>query len=132
MSEKNLDAHGRMRSKTISFRMSPEEADLLDNLVAISGQTKQDYIIRKLLDRRVVIVPSSRMQKGMEKAMMLIYRELLRLANCADASPELLALTDSVSVAFSGLGAGSNDVRLAGDESVIKNLKRNPNATVNS
>lgn len=72
------------------------------------------------------------MQKGMEKAMMLIYRELLRLANCADASPELLALTDSVSVAFSGLGAGSNDVRLASDESVIKNLKRNPNATVNS
>lgn len=70
MSEKNLDAHGRLRSKNISFRMSPEEANLLDNLVAISGQTKQDYITRKLLDRRIVVVPSSRMQKGMEEAMM--------------------------------------------------------------
>lgn len=124
MSEKNLDAHGRQRSKTISFRMSPEEANLLDNLVAISGQTKQDYITRKLLDRRIVVVPSSRMQKGMEEAMMLIYRELTRLANCADAMPELIALTDSVAAIFTGLHEGATEIQLASDESAIKNLKR--------
>lgn len=126
MSEKNLDAHGRMRSKTIAFRMSPEEADLLNSLVAISGQTKQDYITRKLLDRRIVVVPSSRMQKGMEEVMMPIYRELMRLANCDDASPELLALTDSVATIFSGLHEGEDGIRLASDERVIKNLKRGP------
>lgn len=124
MSEKNLDAHGRQRSKTISFRMSPEEANLLDNLVAISGQTKQDYITRKLLDRRIVVVPSSRMQKGMEEAMMLIYRELTRLANCANATPELIALTDSVATIFAGLHEEAAEIQLASDESVIKNLKR--------
>lgn len=124
MSEKNLDAHGRLRSKTISFRMSPEEANLLDNLAAISGQTKQDYITRKLLDRRIVVVPSSRMQKGMEKAMMLIYRELARLTNCADATPELIALTDSVAAIFTGLHEGATEIQLASDESAIKNLKR--------
>ena len=74
MSEKNLDTHGRLRSKTIAFRMSPEEANLLDSLVAISGMTKQDYIISKLSDKTVNVVPSSRMQKGMEDAMLLIYR----------------------------------------------------------
>lgn len=126
MSKKNLDAHGRLRSKTISFRMSPEEANLLDNLVAISGQTKQDYITRKLLNRRIVVVPSSRMQKGMEEAMTLIYRELTRLANCADATPELIALTDSVATIFAGLSEGAADIRLASDESAIKNLKREP------
>ena len=63
MSEKNLDTHGRLRSKTIAFRMSQEEADLLDRLVAISGITKQDYIISKLSDTTVKVVPSSRMQK---------------------------------------------------------------------
>lgn len=106
--------------------MSPEEANLLDNLVAISGQTKQDYITRKLLDRRIVVVPSSRIQKGMEEAMMLIYRELTRLASSADASPELLALADSVATIFSGLHEGGDDVRQASDESAIKNLKREP------
>ena len=30
MNEKNLDAHGRLRSKTMAFRMSKEEAKLLD------------------------------------------------------------------------------------------------------
>lgn len=124
MSEKNLDAHGRQRSKTVSFRMSPEEANLLDNLVAISGQTKQDYITRKLLDRRIVVVPSSRMQKGMEEAMMLIYRELTRLANCANATPELIALTDSVATIFARLHEEAAEIQLASDESVIKNLKR--------
>lgn len=61
MSEKNLDAHGGPRSKNISFRMSPEEANPPGSLVTISGQTKQDYITRKLLDRGIVVVPSSRM-----------------------------------------------------------------------
>ena len=126
MSEKNLDAHGRLRSKTISFRMSPEEANLLDSLVVISGQTKRDYITRKLLDSRIVVVPSSRMQKGVEEAMMLIYHELARLANCADATPELIELTDSVATIFAGLSEGATDIRLASDESVIKNLKREP------
>ena len=33
MSEKNLDEHGRQRNKTVAFRMSQEEADLLDRLL---------------------------------------------------------------------------------------------------
>lgn len=45
MSAKNLDQKGRLRSKIISFRMSPEENKLLDRKVLLSGYTKQDYII---------------------------------------------------------------------------------------
>ena len=48
MSAKNLDKHNRWRSKTVAFRMSPEEADMLDEFVKLSGLTKQDYIIRRL------------------------------------------------------------------------------------
>ena len=42
MSRKNLDEHGRLRSKTVSFRVSPEEGRRLDAIVAMSGLTKQD------------------------------------------------------------------------------------------
>lgn len=59
MSEKKLDTHERHRSKTIAFRMSKEEAELLDQLVAVSGMTKQDYIISKLSDATVKVVPQS-------------------------------------------------------------------------
>lgn len=69
MSEKNLDSYGRQRSKTIAFRMSPEETRLLNQLVAVSGMTKQDYIISKLSDTMMNVVPSSSMQKGLEEAL---------------------------------------------------------------
>lgn len=124
MSEKNLDEHGRQRSKTIAFRMSQEEADLLDQLVAISGMTKQDFIISKLSDVEVKVVPSSRMQKGMEEAMLLIYRELLRITDASDVSPELAKLTEKVGSIFADLEEDDLPVRIASDESVIIDLER--------
>ena len=39
-----MDCCNRWRSKTVSFRMSPEEDALLDSMVRLSGMTKQDYI----------------------------------------------------------------------------------------
>lgn len=47
MSAKNLDSKGRFRAKTIGFRVSPEEDQLINSAVALSGMTKQDY---KLID----------------------------------------------------------------------------------
>ncbi len=49
MSAKNLDRHNRWRSKTIAFRMSPQEAAILDSNVRISGLTKQDYLCARAL-----------------------------------------------------------------------------------
>ena len=44
MSRKVMDCCNRWRSKTVSFRMSPEEDALLDSMARLSGMTKQDYI----------------------------------------------------------------------------------------
>lgn len=40
MSRKVTDAQGRWRSKTVSFRTSPEENALLDSYARLSGMTK--------------------------------------------------------------------------------------------
>lgn len=124
MSEKNLDKHGRLRSKTVAFRMSPEEANLLDRLDAISGMTKQGYIISKLSDKTVKVVPLSRMQKGMEDAMLLIYRELLRITDVDSVSPELAALTERVESIFADLTEEEIAERLPSNEGVIIGLER--------
>lgn len=47
MSAKNLDSKGRFRSRTIGFRVSPEEEKLINSAVALSGLTKQDYIVKR-------------------------------------------------------------------------------------
>ena len=45
MSEKRLDAKNRWRNVVVAFRMSPEEAQELNVKVALSGLSKQDYIM---------------------------------------------------------------------------------------
>ena len=72
--ERNLDKQGRWRNKTVSFRMSKEEVILLDNLVALSGLTKQDYIIKRLLCKDVVVVDLS----GLTKQDYIIKRLLCK------------------------------------------------------
>ena len=62
--DKNLDYKGRWRNKTVAFRVSEEEAKLIDDLVALSGLTKQDYIIRRLQCRDVVVQGNPRVYKG--------------------------------------------------------------------
>ena len=78
---KNLDKQGRWRNKTVSFRMSKEEIALLDNLVALSGLTKQDYIIKRLLCKDIVVVGNTRIYKALKNQMEQLCIELKKLTN---------------------------------------------------
>ena len=78
---KNLDKQGRWRNKTVSFRMSNEEVTLLNNLVSLSGLTKQDYIIKRLLCKDVIVVGNTRIYKALKNQMEQIFTELKRLSN---------------------------------------------------
>ena len=63
--DKNLDCKGRWRNKTVAFRVSEEEAKLIDTQVALSGLTKQDYIVRRLQCRDVVVQGNPRVYKAL-------------------------------------------------------------------
>ena len=79
MSAKNMDSHSRWRSRTVSFRMSPEEDEQLETLVKLSGLTKQDYIIRRLLGRDVVVQGNIRAFKYLRNQMNEILIQLRRI-----------------------------------------------------
>ena len=76
-----MDKQGRWRNKTVSFRMSKEEVTLLNNLVALSGLTKQDYIIKRLLCKDVVVVGNTRIYKALKNQMEQLCIELKKLTN---------------------------------------------------
>ena len=67
MSAKNRDNKNRWRNVTVAFRMSPEESDQLNTFVKLSGLTKQEYIIRRLLVKEVVIQGNSRVYKALRE-----------------------------------------------------------------
>lgn len=101
--DKNLDYQGRWRSKTVAFRVSEEEGKLLDDCVRLSGLTKQDYIIRKLLNREVVVQGNPRVYKALRNQMAEIYEALLRLEQCSEVSYELLYTLQVVAETLNGL-----------------------------
>ena len=94
--ERTLDYKGRWRNHTVAFRVSNEEANLLNDLVALSGLTKQDYITRRLLCRDVVVQGNPRVYKALKNQMAAIYEELKRLEALSPDNDELLLLKMSV------------------------------------
>ena len=103
MSAKNRDRHGRWRSKTVAFRASEEENRAIDEAVALSGLTKQDYIINKLLNRDVVVYGNPRVFKALRTKMDAIYEELHRLESTSEVSETLQETIDLVAKIYSGM-----------------------------
>ena len=90
MSAKNRDRQGRWRAKTVAFHVSEEENRAIDEAVALSGLTKQDYIIAKLTNRDVVVIGNPRVFRALKARMENIYEELIRLNSAGEVKEELL------------------------------------------
>ena len=101
--EKNVDSKGRWRNRNIGFRVSEEEAKLLDDLVELSGLAKQDYILRRLLNREVVVQGNPKVFKALKHQMTQIYEELKRLEEVSDDNEELLIVVEMVATIMKGM-----------------------------
>lgn len=88
MSRKVTDAQGRWRSKTVSFRMSPEENALLDSYARLSGMTKQDYMIARLLQKEIVVQGNPRVYKVLRNQLDAVLVELRRIESAGPMEPE--------------------------------------------
>ena len=87
MSRKVTDAQGRWRSKTVSFRMSPEENALLDSYARLSGMTKQDYMIARLLQKEIVVQGNPRVYKALRNQLDAVWVELRRIESAGQMEP---------------------------------------------
>ena len=103
MSKKNYDNHNRWRNKTVAFRVSAEEDLQLETLVKLTGLTKQDYIIRRLLERDVVVQGNPRVYKALKQELAAVLAELQRIEAGNGIDEELLNLIELVSVILGGL-----------------------------
>ena len=90
MSLKVYDGQGRWRNKTVAFRISPEEDEQLETAVRLSGLTKQDYIIRRLQDREVVVQGNPRVYKALRNQLAAVLEELQRIEAGVGVNDEML------------------------------------------
>ena len=71
----------RKRSKTMAFRCTPEEYELIANMAAWSGMSRQDYIMARLTRTEVTVRPSSRTQRALRDSMKSLAERLLAVCN---------------------------------------------------
>ena len=102
MSAKNLDKHNRWRNKAVFFRVSPEEDAQIETAVKLTGLTKQDYIIRRLLCRDVVAQGNPRVYKALRDQLVAVLDELRRIEAGQGVNEELLDTIQNYLVSATG------------------------------
>ena len=107
MSAKSMDKYNRWRSKTLGFRVSPEEDALIEAAVSLSGLTKQDYIVKKLTDKEIVVMGNPRVFKALKKELAKVLGELERIANAGEVHPDLLEEIELINMTLYGLKEGA-------------------------
>ena len=103
MSLKVYDGQGRWRNKTVAFRISPEEDEQLETAVRLSGLTKQDYIIRRLQDREVVVQGNPRVYKALRNELAAVFAELQRIVAGGTVDDDLLDTINLIAATMDGL-----------------------------
>ena len=72
-------------------------------MVALSGLTKQEYIIRRLTCRDVVVQGNPRVYKALKNLMAAIHEELKRLETVSPDNDELLYTLQVIAITLEGL-----------------------------
>ena len=107
MSLKNRDEHNRWRNITVGFRVSPEENELINKAVALSGLPKQEYCYRRCLKRDVVVQGNPKVFKALRNQLADVLTELQRIEAGGEVNDELLDLIKMIADILGGLKEAS-------------------------
>ena len=103
MSLKNRDEHNRWRNKTVAFRVSPEEDTQIEVAVKLTGLTKQDYIIRRLLCKDVVVQGNTRVYKALRDQLAAVLDELRRIEAGGNVDDEMMDTIQMIASIMDGM-----------------------------
>jgi len=104
MSAKNLDKNNRFRSKTVAFRVSPEEWEQFEIAVKLSGLNKQDYLINRISQRDIVVQGNPRVYKALRDQLNNVLLELKRIDGLIDGlDMDLLETINLITLTLQGL-----------------------------
>ena len=103
MSAKNRDNKNRWRNITVGFRVSPEENERINKVVALSGLPKQEYCYRRCLNRDVVVQGNPRVYKALRNELTAVLDELKRIEAGNGVDEELLDNIELITEILYGL-----------------------------
>ena len=114
----------RKRNKTIAFRATSGENDVITLLAEAAGMTKQEYIMSKLTDTTVVIRPSTRTIRALKRELAKTCSELERIRKADDMGEELERRVALLLDMVQGLGAEIPESKLDEEAAAIRGMTR--------
>ena len=87
----------------MAFRVSPEEDAQIETAVKLTGLTKQDYIIRRLLERDVVVQGNPKVYKALRDQLSAVLDDLRRIEAGQSVSDELLDTIQMITTIMNGM-----------------------------
>ena len=103
------DNKNRWRNITVGFRVSPEENELINKAVALSGLPKQEYCYRRCLNQDVVVQGNPRIFKALKTELATVLTELKRIEAGNGVDEELLNVIELIAVIMGGLKGEDED-----------------------
>ena len=103
MSAKNFDQKGRHRNKIVAFRVSAEEDALIEKEVHLSGLTKQDFIIKRLQNKEIVVQGNPKVFKALKEELKEVMQELQRIETGASVDSDLLDVIRLITITLEGM-----------------------------
>lgn len=121
MDSRNED---RVRPITIAFRVTKEMNEQINLMVAMSGLTKQEYIVSKLCDMEITFVPSPRALKALRDEMREVCKQLNRLRKGDSPSEHLLETCDLLADVMLGLRGDETRSDIEDEDDILKSMGR--------
>ena len=87
----------------MGFRVSEEEAKMIDCMVALSGLTKQEYIVSKLMEWEVTVQGNPRVFKALRDQFTAVLDELRRIEAGSKVDDELLDTIQMMAAIMDGM-----------------------------
>lgn len=87
----------------MAFRVSPEEDEQIEIAVRLSGLTKQDYIIKRLQEKDIVVVGNPRVYKALRDQLVAVLTELRRIGTGESVGNELLDTIELITATVAGM-----------------------------
>ena len=89
--------------QTCALPISPEENELINKAVALSGLPKQEYCYRRCLNQDVVVQGNPRVYKALKLELDSVLTELKRIEAGNSVDEELMNVIELISIILGGL-----------------------------
>ena len=89
--------------KTVGFTVSPEENDQINFAFKLSGHTKQDFLISRVLNIDIIVHGNPRVYKALKNQLAEVLSELKRIKNGLAVDDDLLPTIQLITTTLNGL-----------------------------